>query len=204
MVVLKTAIKEGIAPLISSISQVGALAAAHAVVENNGIAIATYSKWFLNGHPAGAKPVAFSQKDASFSDLVGELAVIGTTYYAGSTIAGSASLRNAANQMGDEVAKSNWAALAGARTRVSGSDMIAAVGAIKGASSTAAINKILSRDEAVIRSGVSDYNTTLTALARAVGMPAAVLVDADFVVATRAPAAPAPATAPVAGASGTA
>jgi len=35
-------------------------------------------------------------------------------------------------------------------------------------------------------------------------MPAAVLVDADFVVATRAPAAPAPATAPVAGASGTA
>jgi len=185
VVVLKMAIKEGIAPLIAAIDQVDALVGAYKEVEEHGVAVASYAKWFLDGHPEALTPRAFSQKDAAFADLVGELAIIGTKYYAGSTIAGSAALSNAADQLGDETAKVNWSSLASQRKAVSGAQMVSAVAALKGASASGAVAQILAGDEATIRAGVGAYNSVLTELAGKLSLSSAVTIDADRVVRTR-------------------
>lgn len=187
IVVLKMAIKEGVAPLIGSLSQVDALVEAYEEVETNGIRCAVYAKWFLEGNWDGFKPVDFNQKDAAFADLAGELAVVGTKYYAGSTIAGSMALQNAASQLGSPDAHASWAALAAQRRQLSSAQVIAAVAAIKGASAAGAVAQILTSDEATIRQGVDAYNKVLEDLADKLDGVEAPTINADKVVAARLP-----------------
>lgn len=196
VVVLKMTIKEGIAPLLSAISQVEALMTAYEVVAAGGIKCASYAKWFLAGHPEPDEhtPIAFDQKDTAFADLAGELAVIGTKYYQSSTIAGSAALANAADQMCPEDVKATWAAVAANRQRISGQQVIAAVQLLKGSSSVGAVTSIVSGDADSVRAGVAAYNDVLGDLAKRAGVPSVLTVNADRIVLARFPDAPAEST----------
>lgn len=189
VVVLKMTIKEGIAPLITAIDQVGPLMAAHARVEELGVRCASYAKWFLQGHPDSDAhaPVAFDQKDSAFAELAGELAVIGTRYYHGSTISGSAALANAAGQMCPEDVKATWAAVAANRQKLSGQQVIAAVQLLKGSSAVGAVSQILDGTVDNVRAGIAAYNTSLTTLAGLAGVPSVLTISADRVLAARFP-----------------
>lgn len=178
MVVLKMCIKDSIAPLISAIDQAPALVAAYQQVERDGMRLRTGAKWFLEGHPAHVEPVAFDQKDPAFADLAGELAAIGTKYYASSTIAQSASLRNAARTLGDEVAKQQWAQVAAMRRQVSQGQLIDAIKVLKGAGSTDLLTDFLSHDAEAAARGATAYNTVTTRLANMVGLARYPIIDA--------------------------
>lgn len=189
VVVLRMAIREGIAPLIMAIDQVDALLSAYRVVEDGGMRCATYAKWFFEGHPdedeAACKPIAFDQKSSDFAELAGELATIGTRYYAGSTIAGSAALRNAAAQLCPEDVKSTWATVAANRQRVSGQQVIAMIQAIKGNASAGAVGKILDTAPEVVREGVTAYNAALADLAAKASVGATTALDVDRILIAR-------------------
>ncbi|TLD08129.1 hypothetical protein PspLS_11978 [Pyricularia sp. CBS 133598] len=67
--------------LIKHAEQVRALLDAYESIKTNGIKVAPYSSWFLEGHPAGNQPVPFNQKSPKFSALVGELAAVAVRYH---------------------------------------------------------------------------------------------------------------------------
>jgi hypothetical protein len=192
MVVLKMTIKEGIAPLIGDIGDAAALVSAFHEVETYGIACSPSAKWFLADHPTGLGPHPFQQKDASFSALAGELAIIGTKYYASHTIAKSPALQNAANQLGDEVARAGWSALAAQKTRISGAQLIEAVARIKGATTGGTVAAILSNTRTEVDIGVTRYNAKIDELAALVRSTPGTKLNPDKIWADRpiAPAAP--------------
>jgi len=181
VVTMKMLIKEGLAPLLENYSQHQALATAFAAVETNGIKVATYAGWFLDGHPRGNKKVQFSQKDAAFSDLIGELGIVATTYYRGSTIGESPALGNAAKQMGSTTAKSTWGALARAKTSISPLDTLRVYSRIKGASASLTAKLILSEDEAERSNAIAGYNSNLSTIASAYDVTAYPTVDKNTV-----------------------
>ncbi|KAH9436012.1 hypothetical protein MCOR02_004922 [Pyricularia oryzae] len=63
------------------VEAVGVLARLVAEGKTNGIKVAPYSSWFLQGHPAGNRTVPFNQKCPKFSALVGELAAVAVRYH---------------------------------------------------------------------------------------------------------------------------
>jgi len=177
VVTIKMLIAEGLAPLLTNLDQAQALADAYNTVDTNGIKVAIYANWFLEGHPSGASKVDFSQKNSSFSALVGELAIVATKYYAGTTIAGSAALQNAAQQLGEDSARTIWSALGRQKSSLSAQQIVRAYARIKGASSASAVMGILSSEDQEVETAVADYNQNNSNLATQFNITATVSVD---------------------------
>jgi hypothetical protein len=177
VVTIRMLAKEGLAPLLTNLGQAQALADAFNHVNENGIKTAVYATWFLEGHPEGNAKVPFSQKDASYSALIGELAIVATKYYAGTTISGSASLQNAAQQMGEDTSRTIWTALGRQKSSLSAQQIVRAYARIKGASAAGAVMGLLSTDDAEIQTAVGDYNTRNDAVAAQFNVATSVAVD---------------------------
>lgn len=188
VVTLKMLVKEGLSPLLTNIEQIDALAGAYRQVEEHGVAVASYASWFLDGHPFNVEKVAFNQKEETFSGLIGELAVVATHYYSGTTIAGSASLQNAAQQMGDDVARTAWAARGNQKGALSAADQARGFARIKGAASASAVAGLLERDNDRVRAAVTEYNANVDKHALALGLATPGHIDADTVIANAATA----------------
>jgi len=174
-------VKEGLSPLLSFGDQAQALVNAREHANREGMRVATYARWFFDGHPTGVGPDVFNQKDVSHAGITGELASVATRYYATSTIGQSMALSGAANTHPDEEAKNAWAALAANRRALSTVQIIAAVKALKGAASTGVAVGVTSQTEATCRQAVAGYNTILAAHAALVGITIPPSYDADQV-----------------------
>lgn len=183
MVVLKMLAAEGLAPLLESAGKYASLVAAYKKVEANGIRVATYANWFLNGHPDGITRVPFAQKDSSFSDLVGELATVARTFYRNSTIGESLSLENAMQQLASETAKARWASLTKARKSANDETVMTAYTRIVGASASSALQMLTSTVEEDVKKGVSDYNNVTSNIAEAIGVTDPVTLSSGRIVA---------------------
>jgi len=181
LVVYRMLVKEGLSPMVTNRDQLGALVAAHKTVEAEGMRCGTYARWFFDGHPDSVLPESFSQKEAAFADLVGELATVAVKYYATSTIGQSMALANASTQSSDEVAKTTWSALASAKRQASSAQVVQAVNYLKGASAAGTVASINSPDENQVKTAVSDYNDLLKADASTLGVPVAPVMDATQV-----------------------
>jgi len=192
---LEIATREGLSPFIASIGQFAPLLAAYTEVRQQGMRCATYARWFFEDHPTSSSVVTFDQKDTSFALLAGELAVIATRYYAGSTLAGSASLQNAVQQLADESAKTTWAQLAAHRTSASAEQLMTAIARVRGASAGSAVAQLASADATVVSEGVAAFNTKLDDIAAAIGIatdspaPTPLHANLDRVLASLAPSA---------------
>jgi hypothetical protein len=176
-------VSTGYAGVLRNLSQIGALMAAHATLEAEGMRCAVYARWFFDGHPAATTKVQWSQRDPAFSDLVAEAAIAVTRLYPQSTIGQSAALRNAAEQSGDEASKSLWSGIANAQAQATQGTVLTALERILGSSAQGALVSIASGDAGQIRAGVAAYNTALTDAATALGVGAPTAIDADRVVA---------------------
>lgn len=170
MVCLQMLTKEGISPLLTEYSQFTALVQAYNVVEKNGIKVASYANWFLDGHPLKYTRVAFNQKDSRYAALVGELGAAAESYYARTTIGESPSLKNAAMQMCSDSARQTWVQLAKAKKQMNVTAIMRAYGRIRGASAAARISDINSADTAERAVAVTAYNDLLTKIAAAIGV----------------------------------
>jgi hypothetical protein len=172
MVILEMMVKDGIAPLLVHKSQVSSLANAYKRLEKFGVACAVYARWFFDGSPYSNWDPKFSQKDPAFSDLAGELAIVGTKYYTGSTIGASASLENAARQSNEEDLKATWAKLGAERRTLAATDIERLVKIIKGNTSKGFIRKLLSDVQDDNTEGEKEYNEANSAIAHSIGMNA--------------------------------
>jgi hypothetical protein len=170
MVVLKIMVSEGIAPVLANINQANALKEAFDVIKENGMACGIYKKWYFDGYPGQVPEVNFSQRDPSFFDLISELAIIATKFYANSTIAQSPTLQNVAVQSTFEHLKSIWANAAIIRQDISSSDLTSIIGLIRGTSQSPFISNILSEDVEKSNSGRATYNQYMDNLGRLVGI----------------------------------
>lgn len=186
-VVLEMMVKEGISPLLNNREQIPALMAAHAVVEEHGIACAVYGKWFLKNHPDEdmRDPVTFDQKSPAFSSLVGELAWVSKLYYRGTTISGSAALGAATIQASDTVAEEAWRAIGAARASSSADQIVAVYTAIKGGATRSGISDILNADDAVARKALASYNARAAEDAAALNLTAPIVANVETVLAAR-------------------
>jgi len=119
MVVFKRLVQEGLAPLVASAGQARALREALTTVESFGLQCASHASWFLSGHPLRRQPRPFNQKDPTFAELVGELAVVAREFYPSTPIAKSHALANAAEQLCNPAALGTWRALAREKDRLS-------------------------------------------------------------------------------------
>jgi hypothetical protein len=181
--VLKDVVRENLAPLLTHIDQHTALIDAYKEVCEHGIACATYAQWFLDGHPAGYEKRRFNQKDTSYAALIGELAVVATLYYSGSTIADSMSLKNAAQQLGTPGARDTWAQLGRNKQALSAQQATQAYARIKGASATGLINNLLSRDEDEVGVAVDAYNGVTASVAGALGFTSVPQIRKETIIA---------------------
>lgn len=188
VVTLRMLIKEGLSPLLSNISQVDALAQAYNEVEKHGVRVASYAGWFLDGHPMGEEinKITFNQKDEAFAALIGELAIVATRYYSGTTIAGSASLQNAAQQMGDDVARTAWSARGNQKGSLSAADQAKGFARIKGSTATATVTGLLEKDAAKVRQAVLEYNALVDRHAASLSVSSAGHIDAESILANAA------------------
>lgn len=193
MVVLKMLVSEGLVPLLETVGKHSALVNAYKTVEEHGIRVASYASWFLNGHPTGISKVPFAQKDSSFSDLVGELAVVGTIFYRGSTISESLALDNAVKQLASEGAKTRWNSLAKARKSASDETVMSVYTRVMGASASSALQMLSSDDPEEVKRGVKDYNNVIANVAASVGIDNPAVVSEDRIT-TNMSATPAPAS----------
>jgi len=158
VVVLRMLVKEALAPMLNNQDQIPALMASYKQVEAHGIRVATYAKWFLRDHPGLVKAVDFNQKDESHAALIGELGLVATKYYEGTTIGKSGALDNAAKQYGEETERQIWSSLARQKSGASAATIAQAYGRIKGASGQASLSGLVSSDEVEVRSSVAAYN----------------------------------------------
>lgn len=164
-VCLQMLVREGLAPLLQNIDQAEQLIRAYNDVETHGVKVGTYASWFLDGHPTGVKKEEFNQKDITHAALVGELAIVATKYYEGTTIAGSASLQNAALNLGEDSARTTWTLLQKQKLKLSSQQIVRGYSRIKGASSAQIISNLLSEDDRTVQSAVADYNAKTAQLA---------------------------------------
>jgi hypothetical protein len=165
--VLAAIVKEGLSPLVQNMHQLTALMTSYTTVRDEGMRVAVYSRWWFEDHPAGTDPVPFSQKDVSCAELASELAIIGTRYYAGSTIAQSAALINAAAQSSNEMARTTWTAIAAARRTASQAQITRTLTLIRGASSVANVAALSDPDVDVAAGAIAGFNADVTAHAAA-------------------------------------
>lgn len=185
MVVLRMLVKEGLAPMLEAVSEVAALVASFEVLEKEGVKCATYAKWFLDGHPKGNAPMSFNQKDTAHAALVGELGQVAEKYYRGTTIADSAALKSAAAQMSSTTSGDTWAAIGRRKTTLSSEQVVAAYGALRGASAADAVARLTSRDENDLRAAVGAYNASNGHIASLVGVGNPAVADADIIIGQR-------------------
>jgi len=178
VVVLNDLVREGLAPLLQHIDQVDALMEAYETVRDNGIACASYATWFLEGHPNQVAKVPFNQKSSQFSSLVGELGYVATKYYAGTTIAGSKSLENAALQMSTTTIRDTWATLGRRRAALSSVQITRAYAVIRGANSAGVVQGLLSDDEATLTAACTQFNATTARVAARVGITRPPVIEA--------------------------
>jgi len=181
VVVLRMLVKEGLSPMLANRGQLAALMTAYNTVATEGMRCATYAKWFFDGHPDAITAESFSQKDAAYIDISGELATVAIKYYATSTIGQSMSLSNASQQSSDEVAKTTWSALASSKRQASSQQIVQAVSYLKGASAAGTVAHILASDETEVRTAVADYNTVLIQDASTAGLASAPTMNANQV-----------------------
>lgn len=158
LVVLKMLLSEGLVPLLMNIAQINSLIDAYDKVNNNSVACAIYSKWFLDGHPLHHKPVFFSQRDPSFLELAVELAIVAQRYYTGSTISASAALQNISQQATNEMIRTNWASITTSRKDIASNDFVIAVKKLKGGITADAISDLISDDVNKSKPALEEYN----------------------------------------------
>jgi len=188
--VLTMLVKEGLAPLVTNLDQLNPLLQAYENVQSDGMGLGVYARWYFEGGPVSWTQSPFSQKDPAFADLIGELAVVGTQYYAASTIAGSASLKNAAGQLADESSRAMWTALGAERRRMVPAKVMRVVRKLKGASAAAAVDKMLDADPGIAEEGVDEYNDLLANLSARLNVSAPRTINAaEFIAATASDAA---------------
>lgn len=178
---LQMVVTSGYFPLLESRSQWQALKSQHDIVAANGIRVASYAGWFLDGHPASVVKIAFAQKSSVCADLVGELGAVSQTYYKRSTIGASPALENAMSQLATETAKERWTALARAKAAASNEVVIAAYGKISGASAGASIQNLLSKDKSEVENAVTAYNALNKEVTAALGLGDPVVLSADTI-----------------------
>jgi hypothetical protein len=177
VVVLKQLAASCLAPLLENYSEWRTLMARYREVETMGVRAASYAQWFLDGHPGGVRPSEFNQKDSACAALVGELAVVAKSYYAGSSIGASMALENAKSQLASETCKDLWAALTRERKSASSEAIIQAYKRILGAASAGDIAALASSDKEIARAAVTRYNDNLAVLSTELGLAAAPTVD---------------------------
>jgi hypothetical protein len=178
---LQMVVTSGYFPLLESRAQWQALKGQHDIVAANGIRVASYAGWFLDGHPAGTAKIAFAQKSSVCADLVGELGAVSQTYYKRSTIGMSPALENAMSQLATETAKERWTALARAKAAASNEVVIAAYGKISGASAGSSIQKLLSTDKKEVEEAVAAYNALNKEVTAALGLGDPVELNAETI-----------------------
>lgn len=200
MVGFKNLLSEKLTPLLSELDQLAAFCEAYQQVELYGIRVATYSKWYLDGHPGRFEHFAteydpiegWGQKDSRYFDLACELATAVTKYYVGSTLAASPALKNAERQGGKEAARSLWTELNRKRRAATAAQLVKAYQAIKGAATSDVVRPFSSADEVEVRNGVAAYNAMLESHAAAIKMSRPPRIDADVVLKNLGTAAAAP------------
>lgn len=79
--ILARLVAEGKVSHVKHVEQVQSLLDAYDSIKTNGIKVAPYSSWFIQGHPAGNRTVPFNQKCPKFSAIVGELAAVAVRYH---------------------------------------------------------------------------------------------------------------------------
>lgn len=182
MVTLKALVGEGLAPLLENITQWQALQSQYSAVEAGGVAVASYASWFLDGHPLQVSKRNFNQKDSSCADLVGELGAVARQYYSRSTIGQSMALDNAMAQLASETSKKRWAQLAKEKSQSTNAAAIRAYRRITGASAGKTITNLASEDKDIVTTAVAEYNTLLTNLGNALGIPSPPQMNAMDVI----------------------
>jgi hypothetical protein len=183
IVCLKMLVREGLAPLLTNVDQAAVLYNAYQEIEAHGVRTAVYAGWFLDGHPAAVSKLLFDQKAPGHAALLGELAIVATVYYRGTTIAGSASLANAATQLGEDSARTTWAALARQKQSLSAQQVVKAYARIRGATAQETVIEILSNDQTVVDAAVVKYNDLSARLSTQLGLGSAVLIDSATIMA---------------------
>jgi hypothetical protein len=184
--VAKLMVDEGLTPLLNTGDKLPALMAAYRELEQGGIRCASYGRWFLDGHPRDIKAVDFNQKSSAFASLIGELAHVANKYYVGQSIAASASLKSAMEQLGTPVSADAWTQLGSRRSAMSGEQIIRVYDEVKGASATKDVVEILSDDETTAAAALAAYNARCREAAKAVGAANPMLIDEKAVLAKRA------------------
>jgi hypothetical protein len=188
MVCFNMTLKEGIAPLLDAFDQYESLVEQYRIVEQNGVKVASYANWFLNGHPTGVVKMTFNQKDSSCAELIGELGYVATEYYKGTTIGASPALLNATKQAGTPTAQQKWAQLTKAKKQFTGASVVRAYGRIKGASASSRVQAINSDDKKLRDAAVVEYNKLLQEAALATGVTSVAEISAAVVEANSAAA----------------
>jgi len=187
MVVLRMLVAEGIYPMLESKNQTNALINAYATVRANGVRVASYASWFLDGHPDNHQRVPFNQKDATFSALVGELGAVARTYFKNSTIGESPALDNARQQLASETAKNRWSALARAKSAATNELVVRAYARVTGSATGDMFRNLASNDRAVVEPAVNAYNDVLTDISNRLGVADPVQIQVDDVMRTAMP-----------------
>jgi len=181
MVVLRQLTASALAPLLENFEEWKQLKDMYDIVEAHGVRAASYAQWFLDGHPQQLERLNFNQKDSACANLVGELAVVATTYYAKSTIGESMALANAAKQLGSETSKDLWSALAKEKRSAGQDAVVKAYRRIMGASAATSILNLGSDEEDIVVDAVGTYNDSLKRVAAGIGMPNTPAISAEMV-----------------------
>lgn len=162
--VLKMLVTEGYSPLLTNANSIGRLVAAYSTVQANGMRVAVYSGWFFDGHPTPSLVgrIEFNQKHPDFSQLVGELAVVATKFYRGTTIGASPALGNAASQMATAADQTKWSQLARYKEGTASLAALKAFGRVAGAGASATLDELVSSDESAVKRAVEAYASSVT------------------------------------------
>jgi len=181
MVVLKLLTATSLSPLLEAFDEWRQLKAQYDLVEAHGVRVASYAQWFLDGHPNRLSKLNFNQKDSACANLIGELAVVATTYYKATTIGESMSLQNAAKQLGSETSKDLWAALAKERRSAGQDAVVKAYKRIMGASAATTVLNMGSEDTDTVEGAVGMYNASLQLVSAGIGMGSTPQISAEMV-----------------------
>jgi hypothetical protein len=136
----------------------------------NGVRVASYAQWFLDGHPERVERVSFNQKDSVCTNLIGELAAVAIKYYTTTTIGASPALGNAYEQLATETAKDLWSAMSKERKSASQDVAVKAYKRIMGASAATSVINMAAEDQDVVQAAVEAYNESLQIAAQGVGL----------------------------------
>jgi len=181
--VVKMLITEGLTPFLSNANAITALHAAYQIVSKEGMRVAVYQGWYFGGHPDPTRTtrVQFNQKDPGTAALIGELGVVATKFYSGTTISESPALSNAASQLAAASEQTKWSQLARFKASAVSVSTLAAYGRISGASSGAIIDAMASKEEPTVVKAVATYTSALESHATLFGITTFQTPNADLV-----------------------